>query len=695
MITSIELGNFISHFETKLDFEDGVTVFVGHNGAGKSSIIDAITFALFGEHTRKSNKSLIRRGTSQAYVKVRFTSQSKTYEATRKIDSKGTMSAQFVELQGEQEIVRAAGERKQFGESTTHEIESTLGLDFQKLKVASIVQQGELSSIIKAKPKEFKELLNAIIGIDKLDLASENLKGVQKNFRQTIYKKFGYDDTHIPMLTKELEEKHQEIKNSEPQKLELQYRKETKAKELELLQKKVDSDSAKESILRQIDERKMEFTKYVRDAILAIQKNISEKERKIKDCQGCFDIAQKKDELESKLHSIKLEIENTRTKIQECETQKTILHEHQKLAKKLQLQDGKCPVCDSHVDKLRPVFQVEHLKEEHEKMVLQIKSLDAQRHELQQLEKETLEASKKAAAAKATLDAHAIQRADQLGAILQEVETQKAQIQKIPLVITTSGGLLEASEIDSHARILYEKIETLQKVIIGFDPTEFARLKSELESKKKEQSKLDQEYGAITEKIAHATQRTEKLGTILQELGHVKEYLGKIDEIQDIVYNRDGPVATSLRSWALSTISAKSSDYLAMLNTKIHRIMLSEKARDISITCYSKNTLIDIDSLSGGEQVSVALALRLGMAHLLGSSNLNFVILDEPTTHLDSERRRSLVRVLSQLSNITNGTTGPLQFIIITHDAEIFEDSSVEKIYKFESSEDGTRVLPL
>jgi exonuclease SbcC len=129
-----------------------------------------------------------------------------------------------------------------------------------------------------------------------------------------------------------------------------------------------------------------------------------------------------------------------------------------------------------------------------------------------------------------------------------------------------------------------------------------------------------------------------------------------------------------------------------MLNTKIHRIALSEKTRDVTITCYSKNTVIDIDSLSGGEQVGVALALRLGMAHLLGSSNLNFVILDEPTTHLDEQRRKSLVRVLSQLSDISNNLSEPLQFIIITHDAEIFEDSTVEKIYKFESSPDGTKV---
>jgi len=56
MITSIELGDFLAHSETKIKFKDGVTIFVGDNGAGKSSIIDAITFSLFGQHTRKSIK---------------------------------------------------------------------------------------------------------------------------------------------------------------------------------------------------------------------------------------------------------------------------------------------------------------------------------------------------------------------------------------------------------------------------------------------------------------------------------------------------------------------------------------------------------------------------------------------------------------------------------------------------------------
>ena len=77
MIRSIELIDFLSHHETKLEFNNDTTVFVGQNGSGKSSIIDAITFSLFGTHMRKNNKSLIRRGTNKELVKVEFTEKGK------------------------------------------------------------------------------------------------------------------------------------------------------------------------------------------------------------------------------------------------------------------------------------------------------------------------------------------------------------------------------------------------------------------------------------------------------------------------------------------------------------------------------------------------------------------------------------------------------------------------------------------
>jgi len=692
MITSIELGDFLSHSDTKLEFENGVTVFVGDNGAGKSSIIDAITFALFGQHTRKSNRSLIKRGSNQGFTKIGFSINGKQYEAVRKIDSKGSLSAKFSEIIGDDRIELAAGERKQFGESMTREIEKTIGLNFEKLKIASIVQQGELNTIINAKPKEFKELLNAIIGIDKLDVASESMKIVIKEFREKIREKIGYDDTDIEKLSQNLQRHQKEIEEAKPQKNKLESKQEKLQSEVDELRKKVEIEAPKIDKVNQLELRKRELLAYVKEAIHEIQHEINENESKIRDCEGCFEHASLKEDLEFKIQKVEQAIEDTLKKIQELTNQTASLKEKQLLASKLQLKDNKCPVCDSHVEKLNPLFQEEHLKQEITSFKEKTISKEKERDVYNQKRKEFSEKLQNARDAEATLRAYSINNKEELMKIQEDVEIKRQNIQEIPL--SANGNLLEISQIDSHAKMIFENISKLEIETSGFNEQKFTSLKKMVNEKQTNISQIDQQIGAISEKISKGEEQIDVIQSAISELKIVKEYMTSLDEIQTNIFSRDGPVATSLRSWALNTISVKASEYLSLLNTKIQRILLSEKTRDVSITCYSKNEVLELESLSGGEKVSVALALRLGMASLLGTSNLNLMILDEPTTHLDAERKKSLVGVLSQLSNISNSET-PMQFLIITHDAEIFDDSTVEKIYKFESSEQGSKVTAL
>ena len=691
MITSIELGDFLAHSNTKLEFENGVTIFVGDNGAGKSSIIDAITFALFGQHTRKSNKSLIKRGTNQGFSKIGFSINGKQYEAVRKIDNKGSLAATFSEILGDERIEIAAGERKQFGESMTHEVEKTIGLDFEKLKIASIVQQGELNTIINSKPKEFKELLNAIIGIDKLDVASESMKIVNKEFREKIRGEIGYDDTHIEILSRDLEQKQKEIQEAKPEKDKLELEQKELQNKVSELRKKIETESSKIDKINQLELRKKELLSYAKDAIHEIQREIDENERKIHDCEGCFEHVNLKTDLESKIQKVEQAVEDTLKKIQEFTNQIASLKEKQLLASKLHLKDNKCPVCDSKVEKLNPLFQEEHIKQEimilHEKII----SAEKERDLYSQKRKEFLEKLQNARDAEATLRAYSINNKEELMKIQKDVEIKKQDIQKKPLA---DGNLLEISQIDSHAKRIFENISKLEIETRGFDEQEFLNLKKIVNEEQTNLSQIDQRIGAISEKISKGEEQVKVILHAISELKIVKEYISNLDEIQTNVFSRDGPVATSLRSWALNAISAKSSEYLTLLNTKIQRILLSEKTRDISIACYSKNEVLELESLSGGEKVSVALALRLGMASLLGASNLNLMMLDEPTIHLDAERKKALVGVLSQLSNISN-TESQMQFLIITHDAEIFEDSTVEQIYKFESTEQGSKVTAI
>ena len=698
MIHSIELIDFLAHHDTKLEFNNDATVFVGQNGAGKSSIIDAITFSLFGKHTRvlgsrRSNKSLIRRGTTKALVKIEFSANGKNYKAIRQIDSKGALTAQFLEKKGDEFFPVAEGERTQFGESMTAEVEKVLGMSYEKLKIASIVQQGELNSIIKAKPKEFKELLNTIIGIDRLDVAVESMKEVLKEFRKNTQKKHGFDDTQIELLQNRMNEFENEILDSKPKIEKLEQEKKTTEAEISQIEQEIEKDSAKELQLTELENQKEELVSYAKEAIKKIQKEVMEEERKVNECKGCFSIASKKEDIGSEISKLSVELRTVMKDLDEYEKKKIHFEEQSEFANRLELRNGKCPVCDSKVDHLNPLFQKEHVEEEIRDLDEKIVQLERKQSELENSIQDKTGELKEAENADVKLKTHNISNESELEQIAETIKEKIKKIKEIPITIN-SGQLLKASTVDSHAKMKYEKILQIEKTTSGFDQEQFLAKKMELANNRQRLREIDREYGAVSNKIENADRQLGKNKISLDELHKVRKYVTKLENIQKNVYSIDGPVAKSLRSWALEIISEKASEYLEKLNTKIQRISLSQKTKDVNITCYARSTMLELESLSGGEQVSVALSLRLGMAHLLGSSNLNFMILDEPTTHLDSERRKSLVEVLSQLANIKGEDTS-MQFIIISHDAEIFEDSSVENIYKFESAIDGTMVSPL
>ena len=688
MIKSIELVDFLSHSDTKLEFKDGVTIFVGDNGAGKSSVIDAITYALFGEHTRKNPKSLIRRGTNQGYAKIEFSIRDKQYEAFRKIKniSSNYLEAKFFETTDNNRIDIASGERKQYNESMKEEVEKIIGMDYKKLQIASIVQQGELNAIIDSRAADRQELLNSIIGIDKLNIASKYMLENIKKFREKIKTDLGYNDDDIENLTRKFENYQQDIKETQPKKNQLELKQKQIQEKLTGLQNELEIETPKIDKINQLQLRKNELVTYVKEKERVIQQQISENERKIHDCEGCFEEIKDNTGFEIKIQKVEEAVEETLKKIQGISNQIASLKEKQILASKLQLKDNKCPVCDSTgITKLNPFFQEEHLKDEIIKLQQDTKLKEKERDMYTQKRKEFLEKVQKTKNAEATLRAHSISTKEELIKIQKETETQKEK-----LSLTNNDDLKQISQIDNQAKLIFENILKLELETKGFREEEFLNLKIIIMEKQSELSQINQEMGRMLEKIDLAKKEVDEIKKIISELKKVRDYILKLKKIEENIFNKKGSVAISLRSWALNSISLKASEYLSSLNTKIQRISLSEK----DITCYSNTEVLDIKSLSGGESVSIALALRLGMASLLGSSNLNLMILDEPTTHLDAERKKLLVGILSQLSESSNSQT-PIQFLIITHDEEIFEDSNVRQIYKFESSGEGTKVTAL
>ncbi len=691
MLQSVELENFLSHKNTKLTFDRGVTVFVGQNGAGKSSIIDAITFALFGEHLRKSTKGLLRRGSNQSYAKVEFSIGNRQFEAVRKIDSKGTVGAVLHEKINGESIPLAAGERRQFGESMTKTIEDLIGLDFEKLKVASIVQQGELQAIIEADPKKFKELVNAIIGIDKLDIAYESMKKSIDNFRTIVRSRLSYDDTNMDTLQNRIEVLSKEVLSLEPQKRKLVADKILQENEFFILQQNMESGIPKELKIREIENKKEDLLRHLQDSMGRMKRDLAEKEKRLAECSNSLSISSVKFQVESDAKQAQSDIDRINTELRQVGEKIASVQSQQDIANRLHLVEGKCPVCDSKVDKLNPLFDEKYITSELEALKKKTEIATKENTMIQNKKKELDVKLQQITKAEGVLSSNSIKSQDDMVKLEEEISRLQANTREIPLEINT-GNLMQYA-IDEYSTNVVKSISTLVEETRDFSINSFRDLKLKIEQQRRALSALDQEIVAVNTKLKIYQDDSEKISQVLLELREVKQYVSNLETIRSQIYNRDGPVATSLRSWALCTISQKASEYLSTFNVKIQRITLEDKARDIGITCHAGNLELDLESLSGGEKVSVALALRLGMAHFMGSSNLNFIILDEPTTHLDQERRKSLVNVLAQAfeSNIDSIS----QFIIITHDSDIFENSNIDAIYDFKLTSEGTVVTPI
>ncbi len=84
-ILSVALTNFKTHKEQQFHFQPGTNAICGENGAGKTSILEAIAWVLFNYQGSYTKEDLIRNGASSAQVRVAFISSrdSRTYEVQR------------------------------------------------------------------------------------------------------------------------------------------------------------------------------------------------------------------------------------------------------------------------------------------------------------------------------------------------------------------------------------------------------------------------------------------------------------------------------------------------------------------------------------------------------------------------------------------------------------------------------------
>ena len=182
IFTKLTLNNFKSYGHEVIKFGDGITVIVGENGAGKSTILEAISFALFKQHTAKKIDDLVRNGSDEnMYVDLEFVSNGKEYKIHREKTKSGLKSTLLKKTTSKgQFIPSCAGDKE-----VANEIQSILDIDSDLFLNAIYIRQGEIAELVDKTSSEKKQLIGKLLGLDSLEKAWKNLQPIISNYEKT------------------------------------------------------------------------------------------------------------------------------------------------------------------------------------------------------------------------------------------------------------------------------------------------------------------------------------------------------------------------------------------------------------------------------------------------------------------------------------------------------------------------------
>ena len=182
---------------------------------------------------------------------------------------------------------------------------------------------------------------------------------------------------------------------------------------------------------------------------------------------------------------------------------------------------------------------------------------------------------------------------------------------------------------------------------------------------------LKEKLNEISKKLGSSQEKIENYKKILEKIASQEEkqkkLLNELKKLEDksnranLIRNEVGKMGRAISKYMLSGISNIASLNFNKITGRTERIEWSNDEKDKYVLyLVGQERKIAFEQLSGGEQVSVAIAIRGTMTEYF--TNSRFMILDEPTNNLDTERKKLLAEYMGEiLKNLD-------QSIIVTHD---------------------------
>ena len=670
IIKKIILKNIRSYVKKEIDFPEGSILLGGDIGAGKTSVLLAIEYALFGLQPGQKASNLLRNNASSGEVYMEFEIEGKLIIVERKLKRSNK------NIINNYSSITIDGKKI---ESSVTEVKTIiidiLGYPMEYVKKNNIlyrytvyIPQEQMKQIILEDPDSRLNILRNIFGIDKYRRIRENLVIVLNNLKESI-KLFQGEIRDLDSYKEQITLKSYELKEIE---LKISS-KETEFKSIK--EKLLDSEnkiSELESSIKKKEEYQREIEKtlaFIKVKAESLQTLISEKneaENLLKEFKDEF----KEEDYLAILEAIKTKyiyINQLNSKINVLKGEISGIESLKKdyLSKKERIsQLDLCPTCLQNVSgehKHHISGELNIRQKESEDRIFLLKNeidslnfkMNKELEEKDQLEKDKINLDK-TRAKKEFMDKSKIKvielekRIESLNKDLSMLESH---------LISLKQNIFSISKIDSLYKTTTEDLKNKKNIEKSIEIS-LAEYRKEIEI-------IGKNIKEIELKISSKEETKRKLNNLLELSDWLSNsFINLIDHIErNVLIKLREEFSRLFTKWF--NMLVLDSSFIVRLDESFSPIILQEENE------------MDYSFLSGGERTAIALAYRLSLNQTINSvlsriKTKDIIMLDEPTEGFSDLQLERMREVFSEIK--------VSQLIIVSHESKI--ESFVDHIIR-------------
>ena len=690
-IELVYLENIRSHVKSTVPFARGFNCLVGGLGCGKSSILYAIDFALFGDPLGRSYDYLLREDAESGKVVVQFFQNGKRYKITRGLKRRGKgISQDFDELklfENEEQIASVKSD------AVAEQLKAITGFNKELFREIVWVRQERLKELLDVRPRERQKRLDELFGLSDYEIAWSNLAGYQKEYEgeKKAYEK-DPDIAGMETLNREYNRTVEEFSLTELKLQEITQKLNQTKKELEEVDLKLKKLEAEKAAIEELKRKEAQIQANlanIEDSSARLAEKIEKKKALI-------------EEFKKQLDSIETQIESFKTKLKEIgispeqpldairqylaafddqisslkgeqEAALRNIQENQRRVSSLAT-ENRCPLC------------LQTLTEEYKNRLLQrINEENNNRQKtLTQLKNEIEELQRIRSQANATF-LNLQMFTPKTEELKKRIDTETQALNEL------QREFEEKQKIEKELRL---QLKTIRTEISGFDLTKLENAKAQREQIFKQYYILDSE---LRTKENRKKDLANRLNEIKERIDQAQQKIERMEKIAKIV-----EIIGSLRDAYRSIQPKLRSEFVKVLRNFVQQVLddliggegpLINVLIDETYTPYIKSESgveREVSNLSGGERTLLAFAYRLGLGQLIMQSRtghgLSILLLDEPTESLGSEDGSidRLAEAISRFKAIE-------QIIAVTH-SEAFAEKA-EHVIRLEKEANESKIL--